>query len=52
MAINNRRDCLVVLNGVVKNAYYVEEWMPDHNVRDNRYEFTRKEEGEDIENFL
>ncbi len=40
--------CFAVLNGVVRNVYYIEEWIPDHRGRDGRYEFSGKEATDEI----
>ena len=40
--------CFAVMNGVVKNVYIIEGWLPDHRARTGRYEFYGKEAPEEI----
>lgn len=40
--------CLAVKNGVVRNVYVIEKWLPDQRERSGRYEFIGKEASEDI----
>ncbi len=46
--VQDYKYCFAVLNGVVRNVYYIEKWIPDHRGRDGRYEFSGKEAPDEI----
>ncbi|MBE5848515.1 MAG: hypothetical protein E7300_12700 [Lachnospiraceae bacterium] len=46
--IDDYKYCLAVLNGVVKNVYYIQGWRPDHNANTGRYEFHGEEAPSEI----